>query len=69
MKDVCQILGATRNTIKKLIRDGILPAYAIDGIVGYRFKRAEVESLIKPVDPRALKPRKTAARTKTRRIR
>lgn len=43
------ILGISRNTLKKLIREGTLPAYTIEGVVGYKVKRSDVEALIKPV--------------------
>ena len=48
-KEAREILGVTRNTLKGLVRKGILPAYTVEGVVGIRFKRPEVEALIKPV--------------------
>ncbi len=43
------ILGVSRNTLKKLIRNGTLPAFTVAGVVGYKVKRSDVEALIKPV--------------------
>jgi excisionase family DNA binding protein len=51
LKQAMAILGISRNTLKGLVNDGILPAYTIEGVVGYRFRRPEVEALIKPVVP------------------
>jgi excisionase family DNA binding protein len=50
-KEARDILGVARNTLKRLMREGILPAYQIEGVVGYRFKRDEVEALIRRVVP------------------
>lgn len=47
--EACKILGVSRNTVKKLIREGALPAYTIQGIAGYRLKRHDVEALLQPV--------------------
>jgi excisionase family DNA binding protein len=59
-KEAGEILGVTRNTLKGLVRKGILPAYTIDGVVGIRFKRPEVEALIKRVEPEQAKAKKPA---------
>jgi excisionase family DNA binding protein len=70
-KETREILGVTRNTLKGLVHKGILPAYTIEGVVGLRFKRPEVEALIKRVEPqkamakRKTKPKQSAVR-KTR---
>lgn len=58
MKDALAILGISRNTLKSLIQTGKLPAYTVEGVVGYRFKRHEVEALIKPVVPKGAKEKK-----------
>ncbi|MBI5848516.1 MAG: helix-turn-helix domain-containing protein [Nitrospirae bacterium] len=47
--EACKILGVARNTLKKLIREGTLPAYTIQGVAGYRLKRQDVEALLQPV--------------------
>jgi excisionase family DNA binding protein len=47
--EACKILGVSRNTVKKLIRKGTLPAYTIEGITGYKLKRHDVEALLRPV--------------------
>ena len=57
-KEAREILGVTRNTLKGLVRKGILPAYTVEGVVGFRFKRLEVEALIKPVVPEAAPAKK-----------
>ena len=49
MEEACAILGISRNTLKKLIREGDVPAYTVAGVVGYKLKREDVEALIKPV--------------------
>jgi excisionase family DNA binding protein len=56
-KDAREILGVTRNTLKRLVREGILPGYRIEGVVGVRFKRPEVEALIKRVEPEQTTPK------------
>jgi hypothetical protein len=51
-----------------LVRKGILPAYTIEGVVGLRFKRPEVEALIKRVEPeksmtkKKVKPKRSTQR-------
>lgn len=71
MVEACQILGVSRNTVKKLIREGALPAYTIQGVTGYRLRRHEVQALIHTVDVETPKkkatlkvsaPRKTKSR-------
>ena len=47
--EACKILGVSRNTLKKLIREGTLPAYTIQGVAGYRVKRGDVQALVQPV--------------------
>lgn len=49
LKDVRAQLGIAPNTIRKLIRDGDLPAYQIKGVRGPRFKQADVDALISPI--------------------
>ncbi len=49
MVDACKILGVSRNTLKRLIREGIVPAYEVQGVAGYKLRRDEVEALIEPV--------------------
>jgi excisionase family DNA binding protein len=70
-KETREILGVTRNTLKGLVRKGILPAYTIEGVVGIRFKRPEVEALIKRVEPEQAKVKKPAKpkRSATRKTR
>jgi excisionase family DNA binding protein len=58
MSEALAILGISRNTLKGLIQAGKLPAYTIEGVVGYRFKRHEVEALIKPIIPKGTKIKK-----------
>lgn len=49
LKDACDLLGVAPNTIRKLIRTGVLPAFEIKGVKGYQIKRVDVEALITPV--------------------
>jgi excisionase family DNA binding protein len=49
MKEPSELLGVTPNTVRRLIRDGVLPAFEIKGVRGYQLKRADVETLITPV--------------------
>lgn len=49
--DAKEILGVSVNTVKKLIRQGILPAYEVPGVRGPRFHRADVENLIRRIEP------------------
>ncbi len=46
-----EILGLSVNTVKKLIREGILPAYEVPGVRGPRFHRQDVENLIRRIEP------------------
>lgn len=65
VEDACALLGISRNTLKKLIREGRVPAYTIEGVVGYKLKRSEVDTLIKPVPVQPTNKkfsRKTASR-------
>jgi excisionase family DNA binding protein len=50
IKQACEMLGVTANTVRKLIRTGVLPAREIIGVRGFQIKREDVESLIKPVE-------------------
>jgi excisionase family DNA binding protein len=58
LKDACELLGVAPNTIRKLIRTGVLPAYEIKGVKGYQIKRLDVEALITPVVVKTTKARK-----------
>lgn len=59
--EVSEILGISTNTVKKLIREGKIPAYEVPGLLVFRFKRSEIEELIKPV-----RPKSTVGRDKSR---
>jgi len=50
MKDACELLGVAPNTIRRLIRAGVLPAYEIKGVRGFQLKRVDVESLVTRVE-------------------
>ncbi len=56
LSEACEILGLSTNTVKKLVRKGILPAYEIKGVRGPRFHPEDVERLIKRVEPTEAKP-------------
>lgn len=47
--EASKVLGVARNTLKKLIREGTLPAYTVQGVRGFRLKRPDVEALLRPV--------------------
>ena len=49
--EAAQILGISPTSLKKLVKQGVIPAYRIKGIMGLRFKRSEVLDLIEKVDP------------------
>jgi excisionase family DNA binding protein len=61
--EACKHLGISRNTLKKLVREGIVPAYRIQGVIGYRLKRNEVEALVRPVVVVAQKKLNSSSRT------
>jgi len=50
-----EILGVSVNTVKKLIQEGILPAYEVPGVRGPRFHRPDVENLIRRIEPKQKK--------------
>ncbi len=58
LKEACDILGISPNTVRKLIRTGVLPAYEIKGVKGFQLKRADVEALITPVKVKSEKKKK-----------
>jgi len=58
MKEACDLLGVASNTIRRLILNGVLPAYEIKGVRGYQIKRADVEALITPVKVKPEKKKK-----------
>ncbi len=51
VQDACDILGVSPNTLRRLVKEGKLQAYVIDGVRGYQFRREDVEKLIIPVKP------------------
>lgn len=58
-----EILGLSGNTIKKLVRKGILPAYQITGVRGLQFHPEDVQKLIARVEPtEAAAPKKKTKR-------
>ncbi len=56
MSEACEILGLSNNTVKKLVRKGILPAYQITGVRGLQFHPEDVEKLVQRVEPDESKP-------------
>ncbi len=50
--EAAKILGLSRNTVAKLVDEGILPAYQIMGVKGLQFKPEDVQGLIKRVEPK-----------------
>jgi excisionase family DNA binding protein len=55
LKEACEILGLAPNTVRKLIRTGVLPAYEIKGVRGPRFRKEDLEVLITPIQPQSSK--------------
>lgn len=55
MAEAKEILGLSHNTVTKLIRQGVLPAYQVPGVRGPRFHRADVENLIQRIEPTPVK--------------
>lgn len=51
LKDACEILELAPNTVRKLIRTGVLRAYEIKGIRGPRFKKEDLNGVITPIQP------------------
>ena len=51
INEACEILGITRPSIYRLVKNGILPAYRIKGVRGMKFKREDVLALIERVKP------------------
>lgn len=49
LKEACEMLGVAPNTVRGLVRKGVLPAYEIKGVRGYQLKRVDVAALIRPV--------------------
>jgi excisionase family DNA binding protein len=62
LKDACEILGLNPNTVRKLIRTGVLPAYEIKGVRGPRFKKEDFEGLITRIQPQSLKDKGSKTR-------
>ena len=58
LKETCEILALAPNTVRKLIRTGVLPAYEIKGVRGVQMKRKDVEVLRTPVKTTPVKKRK-----------
>ena len=56
ISEASKILRISPNTVKKLVREGILPAYQVTGVRGLQFQREEVKKLIKRVEPVKPKP-------------
>jgi excisionase family DNA binding protein len=55
LKEACEILGLSPNTVRKLIRTGVLRAYEIKGVRGPRFRKEDLEVLITPIHPQSPK--------------
>ncbi len=56
VKEACELLGIAPPSIHKLVREGYLDAYRIEGLRGLKFKREDVLTLIKKVKPEELRP-------------
>jgi excisionase family DNA binding protein len=49
--EAAQILGISKNTLKRLVREGYLKAYRIKGVAGFQFRKKDVLGLIEKVTP------------------
>lgn len=58
--EASRILGIAPNTVRRLVREGILPAYEVVGVKGVQFKREDVEKLLRPVEPERSTARRKA---------
>lgn len=45
------ILGISKNTLKRLVREGYIRAYRVKGVRGWQFKLKDVLSLLQEVKP------------------
>lgn len=51
VKEACEILGISRQTLHQLVQTEVLPAYRVKGVRGLKFKREDVLKLIERVKP------------------
>ena len=51
VKEACEILGISRQTLHQLVQTEFLPAYRVKGVRGLKFKREDVVKLIERVKP------------------
>ena len=51
VKEACELLGISRLTLHRLVKENFLPAYRIKGVRSYQFKREDVLDLIEQVKP------------------
>jgi excisionase family DNA binding protein len=49
--EAARFLGISRNTLKRLVKKGLVKAYRIKGVTGILFKRNELAALIEEVNP------------------
>lgn len=49
--EACELLGVSPNTLRRLVKEGRLQAYVVDGVRGYQFRSEDVKKLIIPVRP------------------
>ena len=45
------ILGISKNTLKRLVKEGYIKAYRVRGVRGWQFKLEDVLSLLQEVKP------------------
>ena len=48
VKEACEYLRVSKVTLYKLCNDGVLPYYKLKGVRGRRFKREDLDALLKP---------------------
>lgn len=52
MEDVCGLAQLSETTIKKYVAQGVLKAYRVGGSHHLRFRQADVDAIMTPVDPK-----------------
>ena len=49
--EAADLLGISKNTLKRLVREGLLKAYRVKGVTGLQFRRQDVLALLEEVTP------------------
>jgi excisionase family DNA binding protein len=51
VSEAADLIGVSKNTIRRLVRRGVLKAYQVEGVTGIQFKIEDVLALVKEVEP------------------